>query len=86
MSRLYKVTFRAHLVPEGFAYPATVVTVADTAQEAIEMASRWFRKNQPYYASESGSPNADLDSFEAVELAYFFCYGIKRPLLWEFPR
>ena len=52
----------------------------------FELASRWFRRNQPYYESNQGLPTACLDRFEAVELPYFFCYGIKRPLLWEFPR
>jgi hypothetical protein len=86
MSRLYKVSFRAHLIPEGFACPATVVTLADTSAEAIELASRWFRRNLPYYESTPGFPTACLDSFEAIELACFFCYGIKRPLMWEFPQ
>jgi hypothetical protein len=86
MSQLFKVSFRAHLVPEGFACPATVVTVADTAQEAIERAARWFSQNQPYYAAGDGFHSASLDNFEAEMLPYFFCYGIGRPLLWEFPR
>jgi hypothetical protein len=85
MSSLFKVSFRAHLVPEGFACPATIVTVADTAQEAIERAGRWFTHNQPYYAAGEAFPTACLDNFEAVMLPYFFCYGIERPLLWEFP-
>jgi hypothetical protein len=85
MSQLYKVSFRAHLVPEGFACVATVVTVADTAQEAIERAARWFTRNQPYYDKGEVFPTSCLDNFEAVMLPHFVCYGMERPLLWEFP-
>lgn len=86
MSRLFKITFRAFLLPEGFRSPATIVTVADTSEEAISIAFRWFQRNQPYYVSENDFRTASLNRFEAVELAYFVCYGMEeKPLQWDFP-
>lgn len=85
MSRLFKVCFRAFLVPEGFRCPATIVTVADTAKDAVEFASRWYQRNHPYNMSAGDPRSACLDQFEAVELEFFVCYGMEVPLLWEFP-
>jgi hypothetical protein len=85
VSRLYRVSFRAFLLPEGFGCPATIVTIANNAQQAAESACRWYKRNQPYYVSNEDCETASLEKFRVVELEYFVCYGIDKPMLWEFP-
>jgi len=85
VSRLYRVSFRAFLLPEGFGVPATIVTVADNARQAIESACGWYKRNQPYFVSDEDCKTANVEKFSAVELEYFVCYGIEKPMLWEFP-
>lgn len=85
MGRLYLVSFRAFLLPEGFGCPAAVVILAETSKEAVASAARWYQRNQPYNVRDADC-EACLENFDVIELEYFVCYGVARtPLVWEFP-
>lgn len=76
--RLFEVTFRVCVLPDGYWYTAQIITGAEDEKSAKEEARKWFQAKQPYHKS---------DEDRVGELETFLCYGVAgKPSQWRIPR
>lgn len=85
--RLFEVTFRVCVLPDGYWYTAQIITGAEDEKSAKEEARKWFQAKQPYHKSDEDRLVATLDNFQVGELETFLCYGVAgKPSQWRIPR
>jgi hypothetical protein len=74
-------------MPDGYAYTAQVVVLAQDSESAQEQARQWFRREQPYHKTDTDYLTTTLDQFHVTELGSFLCYGVgDKPTRWSIPR
>lgn len=63
--RLFEVTFRVCVLPDGYWYTAQIITGAEDEKSAKEEARKWFQAKQPYHKSDEDRLVATLDNFQS---------------------